>query len=96
MPIVQLLDPNKLYLLFTDASKFYYSGMLTQASINESNEAFMKLLTDKDPLKNVKSQTQDLQLNSKVVHPIAYISGSFNESQCRWAAITKECFGIFM
>ena len=27
--IVQLADPNKPYLLFTDVSKFCYSGVLT-------------------------------------------------------------------
>ena len=68
--------------MFTDASKFYYSGVLTQASTDESNKALIKLLTDKDPLKSVKSQMQDLQLQSNIVHPVAYISGSFTESQC--------------
>ena len=38
--------------------------MLTQESTDESNEALLKLLTDKDPLTNVESQTQDLKLNS--------------------------------
>ena len=94
-PIVQLPDPNKPYLLFTDTSKFCYSGMIIQASTNESNKALIKLLTDSDPLDSVHSQTQDLQMDS-VVHPVAYISGSFTESQCRWPAITKECFSVFM
>ena len=59
-PIVQVPDPNKPYLLFTDKSKFCYSGMLTQASTDKSNKALIKLLTDKDPLTSVQSQTQDL------------------------------------
>ena len=25
-----------------------------------------------------------------------YISGSFSQSQCRWSAIRKECFIVFM
>ena len=70
--------------------------MLTQASTEKLNEALIKLLTDKDPLKSVESQTWDIQLKSNIVHPMAYISGSFPESQWRWPAITKECFGIFM
>ena len=73
--------------MFMDVSKFCYSGMLTQASTDESNEALIKLLTDNDPFKSVKSQTQDLQLKSIVVNPVAYISGSFTESKCRWPAI---------
>ena len=32
--------------------------MLTHASTDESNEALIKLLTDKEPLKIVQSQTQ--------------------------------------
>ena len=77
-----------------DASKFCYSAMITQASTNKSNEAFIKLLTDKEPLKSVQSQMQALQLNPNVVHPVAYISDSFPESQGRWPAITKKCFGV--
>ena len=67
-----------------------------QASTVESNEALIKLLTGKDPLKSVESQTQDLQLKSSVVLHVAYISGSFTGSKCRWPAITKGCFDIFM
>ena len=62
--------------------------MLTQAFIDESYETLLKLLNDKDPLTSVESQTQDLKLNSNLVHPVAYISDSFTESQCRWPAIT--------
>ena len=50
-------DSNQLYLLLTDASKLGYSGVLTQASIDESNKGLIKLLTDNDPLKSVHSQT---------------------------------------
>ena len=95
-PIVQWPDPNKPYLLFMDASKYCYSGMLTQASMDESNEALLKLLTDEDPFTSVELQTQDLKLNSTLVQPVAYISGNFTESQYRWPAITKECFSVFM
>ena len=95
-PIVQLPNPNKLYLLFTDVSKFCYSGMLTQAPIEDSNKALLRILTSKDPLEIVEYQTQDLWLESNTVHPVAYISGSFSQSQCRWPAITKECFIAFM
>ena len=70
--------------------------MPTQASTDESNKALIKLFTDKDLLKNVKSQMQDLQIKSSIVHPVSYISGSLSKNQCRWPAISKECFGIFM
>ena len=63
-----------------DMGKFCYSGMLTQASNKELNEALIKMLTHKDPLESIESQTWDLQLNSNVVYPVTYISGSFNES----------------
>ena len=48
-PIVQLPDPNKPYLLFTYTNKFCYSGVLTQASTVDCNEAHMKLLTNNTP-----------------------------------------------
>ena len=56
----------------------------------------MKILTSKTPLTTIESKTQDLQLSSNVTHPVAYISGSFSQSQCRWSVITKECFSVFM
>ena len=59
-PIVQLPDSNKPYLMFTDASKFFYSGVLTQASTADSNEAVIKIFTSETPLTSVESQTQDL------------------------------------
>ena len=79
-----------------DASNYCYSGVITQASTDESNEALVQLLLDNDPLTSVESQTQALKLNANLVLPIAFISGSLTESQCRWPAITKECFGTFM
>ena len=60
MPIVQLPDPSKSYLLFTDVLKFCYSGVLTQASTEDSNEAPLRIHTSEDPLKGVESQTQNL------------------------------------
>ena len=38
------------------------------------------MLNDKDLLRSVDTQTQNLQLNSSVVYPVTYISGSFIES----------------
>ena len=40
MPIVQLPDHNKPYLLFRDMSKFCYSVMLTQASTDTNENYF--------------------------------------------------------
>ena len=44
-PIVQLPDSNKPYILFTVTSKYCYAGVLTQASIDKSNEALVQLFT---------------------------------------------------
>ena len=84
-PIVQLPDPNKPYLIFTDASEYCYSGILTQASMDKSYEALVQLLSDNDPLTSVESQTQDLKLDTNLVHPIAYISASFTEGHMQMA-----------
>ena len=59
-PKVQLPNPYQPYLLFTDVSKFCYSGVLTQASTVDSNEVLLKILTSEALLKSVESQTQDL------------------------------------
>ena len=64
--------------------------------MDKSNEALVQLLTHNDPLTSVESQTQNLKLDANLVHPVAYISDSFTESQSRGPTITKECFGIFM
>ena len=77
-------------------SKICYSDVLTQASTEDSNEALLRILTTKDPIKSVESQIQDLQLESNIIHPVPYISGSFSQSQCRWPAITIECFSVLM
>ena len=87
---MQLPDPNKPYLLFTDTSKFCYSGVFTQTSTEDSNEALFRILTSEDPLKTMESQTQDLQLESKLVHPVAFISVSFSQSQCRCLQFQKS------
>ena len=65
-PMVHFPNPNKPYLLFTHVSKFCYSGMLTQASTEDLNEAFLRMLTitSEDPLESVESQTQKHQLKS--------------------------------
>ena len=58
--IVQLPDPSKPYLLFMDASKFCYLGVLTQASTKESNEALMRISHQQDSTNKCYITTQDL------------------------------------
>ena len=89
-PIGQLPDQNKPYLLFTDASKFCYSGVVTQTSTAESIEYLLKILTCEAPISSVELQTQDLQIGSNVIHPVAYISDSFCQSKCRWPTMDKR------
>ena len=33
---------------------------------------------------------------TKILHPIAYMSGSFRGSQINWACLTKEAYVIYM
>ena len=68
--IVQLPDPNKPCLLFTDASKYCYSSVLTQASTDKSNTAFLKLLTEKNPLKSI--HPTNTGTSSKFCSPKSY------------------------
>ena len=82
-PILWYPDPNKSYVLFTDASKYGWAGVLTQPyeEINESDQ-----LTT-----NIHSSRW-----KTVYHPVSYISGLFRGSQLNWAALTKEAYAIYM
>ena len=61
-PILRYLDPAKPYMLFMDASKYAWAGVLTQPydEIDEST-----------PSSTGKKVTRTVN------HPIAYVSGLF-------------------
>ena len=83
-PILQYPDPDRPYVLFTDASKYGWAGGLTQPyeEINELNQSTTD--TDASPKKTVIHQ------------PVAYISGLFRGSQLNWAALMKEAYAIYL
>ena len=68
-PILQYPDPNRPYVLFTDASKYGWAGVLTQPyeEINESTQSTAKVGTS--------------QKKTVIHHPVSYISGLFRGSQ---------------
>ena len=82
-PILQYPDLNRPYVLFTDASKYGWAGVLTQPydEINESNQSTTDVSTSQ---------------RKTVYHPVSYISGLFRGSQLNWAALTKEAYAIYM
>ena len=83
-PILQYPDPNKSYVLFTDASKYGWAGVLTQPyeEISESDQSTADVLSSRW---------------KTVYHPVSsYISGLFRGSQLNWAALTKEAYAIYM
>ena len=82
-PILRYPDLNKSYVLFTNASKYGWAGVLMQPyeEINESDQ----LTTD---IHSSRWKT--------VYHPVSYISGLFRGSQLNWAALTKEAYAIYM
>ena len=84
-PILWYPDPNRPYVLFTDASKYGWPGVLTQPyeGIDESNE-----LTAKGGASQKKTV---------IHHPVSYISGIFRGRQLYWAAYTLlEAYAIYM
>ena len=83
-PILQYPDPERPYVLFTDASKYGWAGILTQpyGEIDEST-----------PL---NADTDATLKKSVVHHPVAYISGLFRGSQLNWAALMKEAYAIYL
>ena len=80
-PILRYLDPAKPYVLFMDASKYAWAGVLTQAydEVDESTPS--------------SGGTKKIRM---VQHPIAYVSGLFRGSQLNWAALTKEAYAIYL
>ena len=77
-PILWYPDPDRPYVLFTDASEYGWAGLLTQPydEIDESTQ----LTTD----------VNTSQKRTVIHHPVTYISGLFRGSQLNWAALTKE------
>ena len=60
-PILQYPDPNRPYVLFTDASKYGWAGVLTKLydEINKSNQSTTDISTSQ---------------RKTVYHPVSYIS----------------------
>ena len=83
-PILWYPDLERPYVLFTDASKYGWAGVLTQPyeDIKESTPSNSN--ADATPKKSV------------IHHPVAYISGLFRGSQLNWAALTKEVYAIYL
>ena len=83
-PILWYPDPNRPYVLFTDASKYGWAGDLTQPykEINKFTQSTTKVGTS--------------QKKTVIHHPVSYISGLFRGSQLNWAALTKEAYAIYM
>ena len=71
-------------MLFTDASKYGWVGVLTQPyeEINESTQSTTDVNTS--------------QKRTVIHHPVAYISGLFRGSQLNWATLTKEAYALYM
>ena len=72
-PILTYPDPNLPYVLFTEASKYAWTCVLTQEKTHTFGEK-----------------------ETKILHPITYMSGLFRGSQINWACLTKEAYTIYM
>ena len=80
-PILKYPNTSKPYILFTDASKHGWAGVLTQP---------YEEIDDSNPLTAKKWPTKVIH------HPITYVSGLFRGSQLNWAALTKEAYTIYL
>ena len=83
-PILWYPDLDSPYVLFTDASKYGWAGVLTQP-YEEINE-----------LTQLTANVNTSQKRTVIHHPVTYISGLFRGSQLNWAALTKEAYAIYM
>ena len=70
--------------------------MLTQASMDKSNKTLLKLLTDKDPLTIIESQTQDLKPSSNLVHPEHIFQATLLKANADGPQSVRNFFGILM
>ena len=84
-PILWYPDPNRPYILFTDASKYGWAGVLTQPPDEEIDESTQSI-----------TEGGTWQKKTVIHHPVLYISGLFRGSQLNWAALTKEAYAIYM
>ena len=82
--ILQYPDPNRPYVLFTDASKYEWAEVLTQPY---------------EEIDDLTQSTTDVGASQKktvIHHPVSFISGLFRGSQLNWAALMKEAYAIYM
>ena len=82
-PIIWYPDLNKLHVLFTDASKYGWAGVLMQP------------YEEIDELDQLTADVHSSRWKT-VYHPVSYISGLFRGSQLNWAALMKETYAIYM
>ena len=83
-PILWYPDPNRPYVLFTNASKYGWAGVLTQP------------YEEIDELTKLTAKGGASQKKTVIHHPVSYISGLFRGSQLNSAALTKEAYAIYM
>ena len=82
--ILHYPDPDRPHVLFTDASKYGWAGVLTQPY---------------EEINKFTQSTTNVNISQKrtvIHHPVTYISGLFRGSQLNWAALTKEAYTIYM
>ena len=82
-PILKYPDLERLYILFTDASKYGWAGVLTEP-YEEINALTLSTADCTATMKSV------------IYHPVTYISGLFRGRQITWAALTKEAYAIYL
>ena len=83
-PILWYPDLERPYVLFTDASRYGWPGVLTQPYEVIDKLTLSNTDTDATPKKSV------------IHHPVTYISGLFRGSQLNWAALMKEAYAIYL
>ena len=68
-PILKFPDPQKLYVLFTDASKYAWAGVLTQPYTEETEG---KMVTTHHPVTYASGLFRGSQLNCATLTKEAY------------------------
>ena len=92
---LQAAHTERPYILFMDASKYGWAGVLTQLYI-DNNDVLTQSCTIKADELNASNTNKSDGTPQIIFHLVTYVSGLVRGSQLNWAALTKEAYTIYL
>ena len=78
-PILKYPDPERPYIVFTDAINYGWAGVLTQPYTDE-NDTSTQSHTIKADESNASNTNKADRTPQTIIHSVAYVSGLFREA----------------